>query len=131
MNLGQENAIENTIKADKSMWAMAFFLFKILFFLVRFIIRRKLYRQIFTLLVFFTFTLLGIIPASVIHWTLYENIRNFNHLFAIPLYVIFVPIGIYVAIRLIKKMWRYYRKNDMKFGSPTNPHAPSELYENL
>jgi len=123
----QENAIENTIKADKSMWAMAFFFFKILFFLVRFIIRRKLYRQIFTLLVFFTFTLFGVIPASAIHWALYENIRNFNHFFAIPLYVIFVPIGIYVAIRIIKKMWRYYRKNDAKFGSATNPHAPSEL----
>jgi len=127
MDLGQENAIQNTIKAEKAGWIMVFFAFKILFSLIRFIIRRKLYRQIFTLLIFISFTSLGLIPAYAIHWALYENIRNFNHLFAIPLYVIFVPLGIYLAVRTIKKMWRYFRKNDARYGSPTNPHAPSEL----
>ena len=129
----QEDAIANTMNAQKSMWAMLagiFFIFtRIIIPLVKIIIKRKWYRQIATVLVFAPIVWLGVVIPTGVYVLLYELIGNFSLIIAIPLYIICVLLALYYAVRIAQRMWKHFRANDSQHGSPTNPHAPPEIIE--
>jgi len=62
--------------------------------------------------------------ATIIHGALYSTINSFDELAAIPIYAICLTLGIYVTIKMRQRKKLY----EQLFGSPTNPHAPEELY---
>jgi len=110
----QDGAQQNARNADKAFWTMLFFVFtRILFPIIKHSIKHK-----------WIFVILGFVAPFMIHGMLASSIFNFNHLLAIPIYAILIPLGIYTTIRMRQhdkmKMYRY--------GSPTNPRAPKDLY---
>jgi len=129
----QEDAITNSIKSQKQMWgfivAIFFIITKIIIPLIRLIIDRKWYRQIAIAVVFCAITWVGIAVPSLIIALWYDILGGWAILISIPFYTVCVPYAIYKAIGVTKRIWRYFHRNDSRHCSPTNPYAPSELYD--
>lgn len=110
----QRDAQQNARNADRMAWVLLFAIFtKILIPVIRHSIKHR-----------WIFALLGAIVSGIIHGLLYEAITNFNHWFSLPIYAIFLTLGIYLTI-IIRR--RKHTKS-YGYGSPTNPYEPHELY---
>ena len=118
----------NNGPSDAQAIALIIAVLKGMFWILYYIIKYRWYRQIFTAFTFLFFTGLGLSIPLIIHMVIHDNIGSFNGLFAIPLYVIFIPFGIYLGVKLSKRLWRWYRMND-GYTSPTTPRASDAMRE--
>ena len=112
MNL-QEDALRRAAQSEELLWTMMFFFFtRLLFPVVKHSIQKR-----------WIFVALGLFIAALANAWLYEIFPNAPIVLAILAYAIFIPLGIYITIR----MRRRDRAKAFRYGSPLNPHAPTEL----
>jgi len=136
---GSQNHHKEAAGLAKSEFDNYVMIFKIIFAictvmlipLIKLIIRKRWYRQIFTILVALGFPFLGLMIGGIVA----EEMTNFNDTIILSIAGIGALIGLIIAIPTIRKMWRYYRRNDRRSGwtknksNPANPTAPTGMYD--
>ncbi|MCL2410311.1 MAG: hypothetical protein FWC97_01585 [Treponema sp.] len=70
------------------------------------------------------FAILGLIAGGVVHVLFEETLRGNDFIIGL-IYVVFISLGIYVTTLVRKRD----KARGYRHGTPTNPSAPEELYD--